>query len=56
MKKYLVMRDGKFLTSVFHGCKFAATGVDGAYLYNVKQIAEDIARQLGAEVVEVSHV
>ncbi len=53
-KQYLIMRDGQFLTSIFNGCKFAATDLDGAYKYNVKEIAEDIARTLNAKVVEVS--
>ena len=49
--KYLITKDGKYLTSILGGCKFT-DDKDNAYRYNVRMIAEDVARQTGATVEE----
>ena len=51
--KYAIIKNGFYLTSVFDGGKFEAVTHENAYKYNVKLIAEDVARLYAAAVVEV---
>jgi hypothetical protein len=50
--KYLIAKDGKYMTSVFYGGAFEAEAPNNpaVYRYTIKQVAEDVAAQLGASV------
>lgn len=53
--KYVIIKDGKYLSSLFP-VKFdeIAPNVGKVYWYRIKSVAEDIARQLNAKVQPIN--
>lgn len=54
MKRYAIKKDGIYLSELFTDpIKFKAKDLKRSYLYDNRQIAEDIAGKEGATVEEV---
>ena len=51
---YAISKNGKFLSSLFvTPVAFEAASLNDAYIYNIEQIAKDIAQKQAAVVIEV---
>lgn len=51
--RYAIKKNGKYMGELFP-ITFKATTTRDAYIYNVKQIAQDIASTQGGEIEEVT--